>query len=534
MDPAPAAAPASSDAASGTTVGALGGRARQGAIWLGMGRFAGSVVATVRIPIVAQLIGPEEIGSFGVALVVLGLLDVLSQTGLSQALIQKSGIVRPYLGSVWGVQAIRGFVLAALLFFAAPLAGGFFGDEGVVPLLRLLAVVPALIGLQALVDVQLRRQLAFGKLTLIKTSGNAVEAVVTITAAYIEPSAWALVIGRIAATTFQVSISWFLSDDRTAHLSGIKLAPLRELHRFGIWIFVAAIASFSLIRGGDLVLVRMTDTETLGIYQMATVAAMFFTMEVARVTNTIGFPLYSKLQNERARLRSAFHRTYLLLATLVIGVVVVTVVQPTALIRLIFGDQFDRAIPIVVPLAIWGACRALGAAPSGLLQAMGRPRDATYAQLAMLLLFAIGIVPAIRAGGAAGLAWLLAGVGTVVHVARYEVVYRALGGRRRDLFLRLGVPGVAAVVAFAAGRLAVHPLADGPAWLTMLVGATVSGLVYVIGLAITSRVFSVDPFSPMLMLVPDRVRQHRVMRLPILLLTAMAPSPAGPLDSAKA
>src|SRR3972149_395600 len=118
----------------------LSRKAISGAFWNMLLRFSNSGFALVRTIILARLIAPADFGLFGIALLALSTLDTFSETGVKQALIQKKEDARIYLDTAWTVQVTRGFLIAVVLFIAAPVIGSFFNSSPAVPLLRVIGL----------------------------------------------------------------------------------------------------------------------------------------------------------------------------------------------------------------------------------------------------------------------------------------------------------------------------------------------------------------------------------------------------------
>jgi len=72
-----------------TTGESLSGKTAKGMLWVFTLRITDRLFKTVRIIILARLLSPDDFGIFGIALLVLSMLGAFSQTGYSQALIQK-------------------------------------------------------------------------------------------------------------------------------------------------------------------------------------------------------------------------------------------------------------------------------------------------------------------------------------------------------------------------------------------------------------------------------------------------------------
>ncbi|MGM0367986.1 MAG: oligosaccharide flippase family protein [Actinomycetota bacterium] len=72
------------------------------------------------------MLSPNDFGVFGIALLVLSILSSFTQTGYSQALIQKKEKTRQYLNTAWTIGLVRGFLIATMIFILAKPAAAIF------------------------------------------------------------------------------------------------------------------------------------------------------------------------------------------------------------------------------------------------------------------------------------------------------------------------------------------------------------------------------------------------------------------------
>ncbi|MDZ7836936.1 MAG: oligosaccharide flippase family protein [Actinomycetota bacterium] len=97
----------------------LSAKAAKGTFWVFFIRIIDRLFKLVRLVILARLLSPNDFGIFGIALLVLSILESFTNTGYSQALIHKSEETRSYLNTAWTMGLIRGFVIAVAIFFLA-------------------------------------------------------------------------------------------------------------------------------------------------------------------------------------------------------------------------------------------------------------------------------------------------------------------------------------------------------------------------------------------------------------------------------
>jgi PST family polysaccharide transporter len=141
----------------------LGKKVVKGFGWLRLvGRFARVVVDPHNY--FGAVAESGDIGLFGMAMLTLATMDSLTQHGMSVALIQKGGDIKPYLGSAYSVQILRGILIGVLLYFSSPYIATFFHEPRVEPLLKVLSLAPVLTGLSNIGLVYFIRELNFRKL----------------------------------------------------------------------------------------------------------------------------------------------------------------------------------------------------------------------------------------------------------------------------------------------------------------------------------------------------------------------------------
>ena len=68
-----------------------------------------------KLQFLARILTPSQFGHYGIALLYLGFLEVLTETGINVFLIQQKDNAEEYLDSAWVVSIIRGSLIALLI-----------------------------------------------------------------------------------------------------------------------------------------------------------------------------------------------------------------------------------------------------------------------------------------------------------------------------------------------------------------------------------------------------------------------------------
>jgi PST family polysaccharide transporter/lipopolysaccharide exporter len=337
----------------------------------------------------------------GLAVLVLSWFDTFSQTGFSTALIRKPGDVRPYLDTFWTVQAIRGALLSAILFAAAPLVGLLFHSPEVVPIVRAVSIVAIMKGTANPAVIYLRRHLNMDREVLWRVGGNLTGLIVSVPFALHYRNAWALVAAALAANVAELILSYWI----VAHRPRFELdwAKARELMRFGKWIFWSNMASYLSLWADGWVVGRFLGGVSLGYYQVAQQFGMTPLAGVGGHISAVALPAFSKLQNGPS-LRSAYLRSVRFASTALLPLAALATVFADILVRLVLGKNWMPVVPLLRLLTWAGVLTALSGVSMAFLQAVNQPNQSARAAFLRFASFAVLFYPLMRSYGVTGVA----------------------------------------------------------------------------------------------------------------------------------
>lgn len=338
----------------------------------------------------ARLLAPSDFGLYGIALLSLSALETFSQTGFTQALIQKKEDTKLYLDTAWTFQVIRGLVLAIILVLGAPLMGAFFGEPRAVLLVRVLGAAVFLKSLGNIGIVYFRKELKFHKQFVYEFSGTFADLAVAIPAAFILRSVWALVFGLLAGNLARTVISYFVHSYRPR--LGFSQEQFKELFAFGRWILGSTIVVFLATQGDDIFLGKVLGVTALGFYQMAFRFANLPGSEFG-VLSRVAFPAYSKLQDNIPKLKTAYLKMVRFVTFLAIPLAGGIFMLGPQFTQIFLGDKWMPIVPALRILVISAMVRVTIGTGGALFNARGRPDIDFKMNLARVITLAITIYP---------------------------------------------------------------------------------------------------------------------------------------------
>jgi len=255
-------------------------RVFRAATWLLAGNIAAQALRLASSLVLTRLLVPEAFGLMAaVNTLYFGLL-MFSDLGIWQSVVRsKCGHDQRFLGTAWVVQMLRGGVLAGfvlLLALAIHLAAGqgwfsngtVYADPRLPPMMAVLALCAVLQGLESMQLATAQRELLGRQMVWLELLTQVATILITVTAAWLTGSVWALVLGTVSATAIKTILSYYL-------IPGSRVQPCwdaesaREIVGFGKWIFVSSIIGFLAAHGEKLILGASLGVASFGVFSIA-------------------------------------------------------------------------------------------------------------------------------------------------------------------------------------------------------------------------------------------------------------------------
>ena len=401
----------------------LGRRMSKGAAWMILMRVTVRSLGFASTIILARLLVPDDFGLIAMAMLLYGLLEVLSEFNFSVFLIREQYADRQLYDTAWTMSVVRGLLMGAILYAAAPLAAEALGDARLQSIVRIIALCAVLEGLINIGVVDFRKLLNFASEFRFLTLAKLISFSVTIFAAFVLRSYWALVLGIVTHVAAKVVLSYILHPFKPRF--GLRHA--RELFGFSKWLLLNGVLNYLHGRADGLIVGKIAGAATLGLYTVANEIATLATSKLIAPIHRALLPGYAKLADDPVRMRRSFVDglavIMLLTAPLAVGIGVVA----DPLVRLILGDKWLDCVPLIQILAVSGLLKTCRANSSPLYLAMGYPKLTTLIAGTTVIVGLPLVIWATIRWGAIGTAGAV-GVATFVSVSlNFVLLVRACG-----------------------------------------------------------------------------------------------------------
>ncbi|MGE3445939.1 MAG: lipopolysaccharide biosynthesis protein [Acidimicrobiia bacterium] len=456
-------------------------RALGGLLWSFVQSWGGRAITAVLFLVLGRILGPTALGLAAYATLFIELGRVLIDQGFSQTIVQRSEIDDLDLDTTFWSSLAVGITLSAASFIAAPAIATLLSRPEMAPLLRWLSLnfVVASIGSTHLGLLQ--RNLQFRALAIQRLISALVGGTVGLAMAFADKGVWSL-IGLQLATTATGTVILLATASWRPRLR-YSWGRLAQLRGFAASVMGLQLLDYLHANGDNFIIGLVLGDTVLGYYVLA-YRIYTVTLEVlGTAVATVAFPVFSRLSNDRERLRRAYLEASRLTSTFAFPVFVeISVVSPE-LTGLAFGPKFAPAAPMMRVLALIALTFVSGWFLRSLLLAVGRAGMQLWASL-LFVAFKLGVFAAFAHHGVvpALVAQLLLGI-CFFPVDR--LMLRAGGVRYLDHLRQFVVPlfacGVMALAVAGWRRLIVPSWSDAPRLATSaLLGALVYSVVVVL------------------------------------------------------
>jgi len=317
------------------------------------------------------------------------------------------------------VSILRGTLISLFIIFLAPLVVSFFNSPQALSLLFLISLVPFLRGFINPAIVKFQKELEFGKEFLIRFSVFSFDCLVSIIFAILTRQASSLVFGLIAGVFLEIILSFIFLKPRPKF--AFEVYKVKKIISRGKWVTAAGVFNYLFHNLDDIVVGRLLNPYSLGLYQMAYKISTLPITEVADVFGKVTFPIYVKIAGDQKRIKKAFAKTTLTISLLTIPFGLLLFLFPRQITLFVLGEKWLEATSAIQILAIFGVVRAISGSSSALFLALKKQEFVTGLTLVSLLGLAISVVPLVKQWGilGAGLSALIGSLAAIPLIFYY-------------------------------------------------------------------------------------------------------------------
>ena len=429
--------------------------------------------------LLARILIPSDFGLVAMGLMVMDIAGLLNDLGLGAALIQRKHLDAEHLTTCFWANMAIGVALWGITTAISPLAAAFYRNDGVHSLLPVMAFNFLLAPIGSIPWVLLNRDLRFKELMFAQTFATGLRSATSLILAWRGAGVWSLVWGPLVGTAAGSIVNWWYCRWRPRLQWSWR--HFRELFHFGKNVFGERFLGYFAANSDNLITGRFLGATTLGFYNFAYQIPHLAETHMAPVVTRVLFPVLSKIQDDKERLRRGYLQSLRWIAVAAAPFAVGLFIVAPEFIPTIYGQQWQ---PVILPLRILcaaGLIHSLTSSVWTVQQSLGRPDIGFWWNLGTLPLI-IGTLILSARWGIKGIAIGMLSVSFSQSLAIQHITNRLIGLSWKRWWQAVKAPffASAAMGAMAAACRFIAVSQSLPAWSVLGLTAVAGTAAYIV------------------------------------------------------
>lgn len=387
------------------------------------------VITLVTTIVLARFITATDFGLMAMAIVYMGLIDVVRDFGILSAIIQRKDISSTALSTCfWFLTAASILLLGGTIIFS-PVIAVFFSAEQLTSIIILLGFAFLCVPSQIIARGILTRNLRLDIIAKAELSTAILRFTIAITFAVNGSGVWSLVYAYLSEKFALALLLPFLAGwhPRWTY-SYVEVKPLLN---FGGNVIASRMLWYLYSKLDFVIIGRLLGSEVLGIYSIASQIARSFLQFASTAIYHVIYPVFSSYQDSYFKLRNVFLKASMFLTTLTIPLFLGLAAIAPNFVPLFLGSEWQEAIYPLQVLSITAAMQVTAGLGPLLLDAIGKPKLNVYLNLFSLFIMCIGFYIGATWMGLNGilLAWL-----ALTPIRSFVIIYTSANNIQLSIF----------------------------------------------------------------------------------------------------
>lgn len=339
-------------------------------IWRFAERCGAQVVSLIVSIVLARILVPEDYGTVALVAVFTSILQVFVDSGLGIALIQKKDADDLDFSSVFYFNFAVCLILYTGVFIAAPYIATFYGDNTLIPIIRVLSLTIVISGIKGIQQAYISRNMLFKRFFFSTLGGTIFSAFLGIGMAYAGFGVWALVAQQLSNTAIDTLILWITVKWRPK--KEFSWYRLKVLLSFGWKLLVSSLLDTVYSNLRNLIIGKLYSSADLAYYNQGDKFPRVIVTNINASIDSVLLPSMANSQDDRERVkkmtRRAIKTSIYVMAPLMMGMAFCA--EP--IVRIVLTDKWLPCVPFLRIFCITYMLWPVHTANLNAIKAMGR------------------------------------------------------------------------------------------------------------------------------------------------------------------
>jgi teichuronic acid exporter len=352
--------------------------------------------------ILMNFLNPADFGRMRYITVILGVVCLVNEAGLSVALVQKKHLSPNEIASSISLVFFLSWTLYGALFFLAPSVASFFNNNSLIPLIKVGGLSAPLGGISIVQRSLMQRRFQYGRLSVIESISALAGSIIGIIMGILGHGVWSLVFSVLVHNSFSSLLS--IVSTGKIHGNFFTVRSSMTLWVFGFGTVLYRLISYASTTIDHIVVGKQFGEQSLGMYSLAFTIITLPPLALGTILANVALTAFSRFQDDSNRIRVAFLRLTKTVTTLSVPFyAIVFCLAPELMQAIAFVNHSQKwlpAAPYIKILAPLGLLHVLGSYPNIVWTAQGknslRILWVTFSLITMVIATVIGSFFSVR------------------------------------------------------------------------------------------------------------------------------------------
>lgn len=327
-------------------------KAISGMLWTFAQQFSVQGISFIVSIILARLLLPAEFGLIAMISVFVGLGNALISGGMTQSLVRTEKLDDDDFSTVFYFNLGVSILIYLVIFAVAPYIADFYKQELLINILRVYSVVFVIDAFSAIQVTRLTKSLNFKSQMKVAVPSLIISSIVGVSMALYGYGVWSLVGAAIVKSFFNSAQYWYWSSWRP--VMRFRMEKFRQHFNYGFRIMISSVLDIIYNNAYTIIIGKFFLPAQVGFYNRADTLKQLPVDNLSNMVFKVAFPLFSAMQHDEVRLKSAYKKIMQMLIYLVAPILLIMAFLAEPLFRFLFTEKWLPAVPYFQILCING------------------------------------------------------------------------------------------------------------------------------------------------------------------------------------
>ncbi len=348
----------------------------KGMFWITIDKYSGLALSILISMVLARLLTPDEFGLVTLASVLLTFIGLLSNMGLSPAIIQEQNLTQKDINSLFTFTIIVGLILSCLYFCLSWPIARFYNNDQLVPVCQLLSISFFLGVINNVPGSLMTKNQRFKEMAICSLSMNVITGPIAILAAYKGLGVYSLMIAPFLNSVILLFYyRRFYPCNIDLHMS---IAPIKRLASFSLYQLAFELVNYFSRNLDKLIIGRWMSIRDLGYYDKSYRLMQQPQNNITAVLNPVLQPNFAQYQNDMDMMAKQYLKVISAMAAISFPIGITLCMCGPEIIRFMYGPQWEPAISCFQILCLSLPCAMLSSTTGSIYQASNATKCLFY------------------------------------------------------------------------------------------------------------------------------------------------------------